>query len=191
MTPCSTQHIEGHNNSNDNSAGILFRKKKKKGIKNNASCALSPISLRMLKPIFTNSWNIGNVPDGWKEKLCCGNILKGLMSPGFTIRLSAALQSMVKWNRKKRENLINIALKENNAINANHPGFMENRLCQRTFPISFDEVTKLIDKSNHDNEIYLDSCKAFDSISDNILIRKLEWCKINIADKTLSKLRTA
>lgn len=82
-----------------------------------------------------------------------------------------------KMKQEKRENLINTALKENNAINANHPGFMENRLWQRTFPIFFDEVTKLIDKSNHDNVIYLDSCKAFDSVPDNILIRKLEWCK--------------
>lgn len=79
-----------------------------------------------------------------------------------------------KMKQEKRENLINTSLKENNAINANHPGFMENRLCQRRFPISFDEVTKLIDKSNSDNVIYLDSCKAFDLVPDSILIRKLK-----------------
>lgn len=43
-----------------------------------------------------------------------------------------------KVKQEKRENLINTALKENNAINANHPGFMENRLCKRKFPIFFD-----------------------------------------------------
>lgn len=37
----------------------------------------------------------------------------------------------------------------------------------------FDEVTNLIHKSNSDNVIYLDFCKAFDLIPHNILIRKL------------------
>lgn len=58
-----------------------------------------------------------------------------------------------KMKQKKRENLINTALKKNNAISANHLGFMENRLCQRKFPIFFDEVTDLIHKSNSDNVI--------------------------------------
>lgn len=79
-----------------------------------------------------------------------------------------------KMEQKKRKNMINTTLKENNAINANHPGFMENRLCQRKSPIFFDEVTNLIHKSNSDNVIYLDFCKAFDLVSHNILIRKLK-----------------
>jgi len=91
--------------------------------------------------------------------------------------------------QEKRENLINTALKENNTINANHPGFMENRLCQRKFPIFFDEVTNLIHKSNSDNLIYLDFCKTFDSVPDNTLIRKLKRCKINTTDTTLNGLR--
>lgn len=64
------------------------------------------------------------------------------MKPESTIRLSAGLQFMVKRNRK-RVNLINTTLKKHNAINANCPGFMENRLCQRKFLIFFDEVTNL------------------------------------------------
>lgn len=79
-----------------------------------------------------------------------------------------------KMKQEKRENSINAALKENNAINANHPGFMENRLCQRKFPVFFDEVTNLIHKSNSDNVIRLDFCKAFDLVPYNTLIRKLK-----------------
>lgn len=42
-----------------------------------------------------------------------------------------------KMKQEKRENLINMVLKESNAINANCPGFMENRLCQSKLPIFF------------------------------------------------------
>lgn len=91
-----------------------------------------------------------------------------------------------KVKQEKRENLINTALKKSNAINANHPGFMENRLCQRKFPIFFDEVTDLIHKSNSDNVIQLDFCKAFDLVAHNILIREFKRCKINTADTTLN-----
>lgn len=146
------------------------------------------MSICTLKLIFHNSWNIGKVPNGWKEKLSCDNILKGLMKPESTIRLSAGLQFMVKWNRK-REKLINTTLKEHNAINVNCPGFMEDRLCQRKFLIFFDEVTNLTHESNSDNVIYLDFCKAFDLVLHNTLIRKLKQCKINIADTTLNELR--
>lgn len=49
---------------------------------------------------------------------------------------------------------------------------MDNRSCHTNLISFFDDIRTLVDKGNRVGVMYVDSCKAFHSVSHDILIKK-------------------
>jgi len=60
-------------------------------------------------------------------------------------------------------------MQDRKVIRDNHKGFTKKKLCQTNLEVFCDGVTTSVNKGRATDVIYLDFCKAFDSVPCNIL----------------------
>ncbi|PKU41714.1 rna-directed dna polymerase from mobile element jockey- hypothetical protein [Limosa lapponica baueri] len=136
-------------------------------------------TLRALSIIFERSWRTGEVPEDWRKANITPVYKKGKKEDPGNYRPISLTSVPGKLMERLVLDVTSKHLKEQEVIGSGQHGFTKGKSCLTNLVAFYDVITGWLDEGRAADVIYLDFSKAFDTVSHNILIRKLRKCGLD------------
>ncbi|CAM4600830.1 unnamed protein product [Caretta caretta] len=134
---------------------------------------LAAVIAEPLAIIFENSWRTGEVPDDWKKANVVPIFKKGKEEDPGNYRPVSLTSVPGKIMEQVLKESILKHLHERKVIRNSQHGFTKGRSCLTNLIAFYDEITGSVDEGKAVDVLFLDSSKAFDTVSHSILVSKL------------------
>ncbi len=124
--------------------------------------------------VFSKSIRKGTIPDKWREATVIPIFKKGSKGEAGNYRPVSLTSVPCKIMETIIKNHLVRHLEENNLIKDTQHGFLKGKSCATNLIIFMDKLTEIVDKGSKADVFYLDFSKAFDKVSHQKLLIKLE-----------------